>query len=100
MQYALLFYNAPEASVEAMPATQREAWFAEMRGWRDDLQQAGVYRTGMRLAGVDTATSVRGRVRWIVTTRSSCDSSITRTPARSRNGRRWWSSSWIGSVEM
>src|SRR5512145_739235 len=61
MQYALLFYNEPSAAVEAMPAARREAWYAEMRAWRDELERAGVFRTGLRLAGIDSATSLRGQ---------------------------------------
>ena len=60
MQYALLFYNPPHTLI---PAPEREAtiakMLAEMGAWRDELQRAGVFRTGLRLAPVDAATSLR-----------------------------------------
>ncbi len=60
MQYALLFYNPPHTLI---PASEREAtiakMLAEMGAWRDELQRAGVFRTGLRLAPVDAATSLR-----------------------------------------
>jgi hypothetical protein len=60
MDYALLFYNGPPTEI---PAAQREQvisdTMAEMRAWHGELQRAGVYKTGMRLAHVDAATSVR-----------------------------------------
>lgn len=60
MQYALLFYNPPHTQI---PASQREAvigeMLAEMRAWQEELQRAGVFRTSLRLAPVDTATSLR-----------------------------------------
>jgi len=62
MQYALLFYN-PSAS--EIPAPEREARIAavlaDMRLWREELERAGVFRTSLRLAGVETATSLRGQ---------------------------------------
>jgi len=60
MQYALLFYNPPHTLI---PASEREAvlgeMLAEMRAWQEELQRAGVFRTGLRLAPVDAATSLR-----------------------------------------
>jgi hypothetical protein len=60
MQYALLFYNPPHTLI---PAPEREAvlaeMLAEMGAWREELQRAGVFRTGLRLAPVDAATSLR-----------------------------------------
>ncbi len=60
MQYALLFYNPP---LESMPASERESrltgMLADMLAWRKELESAGVFRTSMRLAGVDAATSLR-----------------------------------------
>jgi hypothetical protein len=62
MQYALLFYNPPATQI---PASEREATIAkmlgEMRAWREELERAGVFRTSLRLAPVDTATSLRGQ---------------------------------------
>ncbi|HBZ70112.1 MAG TPA: hypothetical protein DEP35_10415 [Deltaproteobacteria bacterium] len=60
MQYALLFYNPP---LETVPASEREdrvtELLADMLAWRKELEGAGVFRTGLRLAGVDAATSLR-----------------------------------------
>src|SRR5262245_27982307 len=60
MHYALLFYNPP---LSAIPAAQRDAIVAqmldEMRVWREELVRAGVFRTMLRLAPVDAATSLR-----------------------------------------
>jgi hypothetical protein len=60
MEYALLFYNGPPTEI---PAAQRERvigdTMAEMRAWQESMRREGVYKTGMRLAQVDTATSVR-----------------------------------------
>jgi len=58
MQYAILFYS-PGNVVDSLPAAERDAWYAEMTAWREELQRAGVFRTSMRLRGVDTATSLR-----------------------------------------
>jgi hypothetical protein len=58
MQYALLYYTQGDPTA-AMPAAERAAWYAEMLAWRDQLQSAGVFRTGLRLSGVETATSLR-----------------------------------------
>jgi hypothetical protein len=62
MQYALLFYNPPHTLI---PASEREAtiakMLAEMGAWRDELQRAGVFRTDLRLAPVDAATSLRSQ---------------------------------------
>ena len=60
MQYALLLYNPP---LDSLPAAEREARVAailgEMYAWRGELERAGVYRTSLRLAPVDAATSLR-----------------------------------------
>ena len=60
MQYALLFYNPPASE---LPAAQRERvlgeMLAEMRAWIEELRRAGVFRSTMRLAGTDAATSLR-----------------------------------------
>ncbi|MGH7287989.1 MAG: YciI family protein [Myxococcota bacterium] len=60
MQYALLFYNPP---LESMPAAQRDSavaeMLAEMRTWHAELERAGVFRTMLRLASVQAATSLR-----------------------------------------
>jgi hypothetical protein len=58
MRYALLYYNppieqrAPDASVIA-------AMLEEMRVWQAELERAGVFRTGLRLAPTSSATSLR-----------------------------------------
>jgi hypothetical protein len=59
MQYALLFYVQPDNLVEALPAADREAWFAQMRAWHGEVVKAGIFKTGLRLAGTDTAASFR-----------------------------------------
>jgi hypothetical protein len=60
MQYALLFYSPPHTEI---PVAEREATFAamlaEMRAWHEELERAGVFRTMLRLAPVDAATSLR-----------------------------------------
>jgi len=60
MQYALLFYNPP---LDQLPAAQRDTVVAEMlkemRVWHAELERAGVFRTMLRLAPTDTATSLR-----------------------------------------
>jgi hypothetical protein len=60
VQYALLFYSPPASE---LPPDRRERiladMLAEMRAWIADLQKAGVFRTTMRLAGVEAATSLR-----------------------------------------
>ena len=60
MQYALLFYNPPHTQI---PAAEREATLGkmleQMAAWREELLRAGVFRTGLRLAPVDAATSLR-----------------------------------------
>jgi hypothetical protein len=62
MHYALLFYNPPHTLI---PESEREATIAKtlagMRAWHDELERAGVYRTGLRLAPVDSATSLRSQ---------------------------------------
>ena len=61
MQYALLFYNPP---LTQLPESEREARVAgileEMRAWREELERAGVFRSTLRLAPTDAATSLRG----------------------------------------
>jgi hypothetical protein len=59
MQYALLFYVQPDNLVEALSAADREAWFAQMRAWHGEVVKAGIFKTGLRLAGTDTAASFR-----------------------------------------
>jgi hypothetical protein len=58
--YTLLFYNPPPTRI---PAAQREKVIAdtmqEMRDWQAEMQRAGVFRGGTRLAPPDAATSVR-----------------------------------------
>jgi len=60
MQYALLFYNPPHTQI---PASERDAtiaqMLADMRGWHEELARAGVFRTMLRLAPADAATSLR-----------------------------------------
>jgi len=60
MQYALLFYNQPHTEI---PESQRETVIAEMledmRAWHEELERAGVFRSMLRLAPVDAATSLR-----------------------------------------
>jgi hypothetical protein len=60
VQYALLFYNPPAGGI---PAAERErtlaAMLAEMRAWIGELQKAGVFRSTLRLAGVEAAASLR-----------------------------------------
>jgi hypothetical protein len=60
MQYALLFYNPPHTGIpEPERETRLAAMLDEMRAWQDELRRAGVFRTGLRLAPVDAATSLR-----------------------------------------
>jgi hypothetical protein len=60
MLYALLFCNAPHTQI---PEAERDATIgatlADMVAWREAMQRAGVYRSGLRLAPVETATSLR-----------------------------------------
>lgn len=60
MRYALLFYNPPHTRI---PEPEREStlgqMLAEMRAWHEELQRAGVFSGGLRLAPVDAATSLR-----------------------------------------
>jgi hypothetical protein len=62
MQYALLFYNPPHTEI---PERERERTLGDMLqqmgAWREELVRAGVFRTGLRLAPVDTATSLRAQ---------------------------------------
>jgi hypothetical protein len=61
MHYALLFYNPP---ITEIPPAQRDRVVAqmleEMRAWHQELEGAGVFRTMLRLAPTDAATSLRG----------------------------------------
>jgi hypothetical protein len=58
--YALLFYSPPHTRIpEDQRAATIAATLAEMGVWRDELARAGVYRSGLRLAPVDAATSLR-----------------------------------------
>ena len=66
MQYALLFYNRP---LSELPESEREstvkAMLAQMRVWQEELTREGAFRAILRLASVETATSLRtdaGRV--------------------------------------
>ena len=62
MQYALLFYNPPHTEI---PERERERTLGDMLqqmgAWREELVRAGVFRTGLRLAPVDAATSIRAQ---------------------------------------
>lgn len=62
MQYALLFYNPPHTEI---PDADREgtlgAMLEQMGAWREELLRAGVFRTGLRLAPADAATSLRAQ---------------------------------------
>ena len=62
MQYALLFYNPPHTQI---PESEREATLGrmleQMAAWRAELLRAGVFRTGLRLAPVNAATSLRSQ---------------------------------------
>ena len=61
MQYALLFYNQPLAQVpERQRATVVAEMLEEMRVWHAELERAGVFRSMLRLAPVEAATSLRG----------------------------------------
>jgi len=72
MQYALLFYTQPHTEI---PAAEREATLAktlaEMAAWREELQRAGAFRSSLRLAPVDTATSLRQDGSRVVETKES-----------------------------
>jgi hypothetical protein len=60
MKYALLFYSPPHTEI---PQGEREATIGKMLEamgrWIGDLEQAGVFRSTLRLAPVDAAHSVR-----------------------------------------
>ena len=60
VRYALLFYSPPSTEI---PPDRREQvlsdMLAEMRAWIAELQRAGAFVTSLRLAGVETATSLR-----------------------------------------
>lgn len=62
MQYALLFYNPP---LSELPEPVREStvasMLAEMRVWHEELTRAGVFRSMLRLAPVESATSLRAQ---------------------------------------
>jgi hypothetical protein len=62
MQYALLFYNPPHTVIpERERARTLGDMLEQMAAWREELLRAGVFRTGMRLAPVDAATSLRAQ---------------------------------------
>ena len=69
MRYALLFYNPPAS---ALPDASRDQTLAamvlEVRAWIADAERAGVFRSSLRLASVDTATSVRDEAGGVVLT--------------------------------
>lgn len=69
MQYALLFYNPPHTEI---PEPQRAGVIGEMLkkmgSWIGELQQAGVFRTTLRLAPVEAATSLRQSGRDVIVT--------------------------------
>jgi hypothetical protein len=60
MLYALLFYNPP---LSELPEAEREPtvakMLADMRAWHADVTRAGAFRSMLRLASVETATSLR-----------------------------------------
>lgn len=60
MQYALLFYSPP---LTELPEGEREStvakMLADMRVWHDDATRAGVFRSMLRLAPVESASSLR-----------------------------------------
>jgi len=60
MKYALLFYSPPHTEI---PEGAREATIGNMLEamgrWIGDLEQAGVFRSTLRLAPVEAARSVR-----------------------------------------
>jgi hypothetical protein len=62
MQYALLFYNPPHTEI---PEPERDRTMGDMLqqmgAWHEELTRAGVFRTGLRLAPVDAATSLRAQ---------------------------------------
>lgn len=58
MVYALLFYQTGEPFAGRPPA-ELDAWYAEMRAWRAELEGAGVYRSSLRLALPAAAAHVR-----------------------------------------
>ena len=58
MQYALLFYQT-EDPLAQKPQSERDAWFADMRAWRTELEQAGAFRASLRLASPTSAMSLR-----------------------------------------
>jgi hypothetical protein len=60
MQYALLFYNPPLSQLpERERVTQVAGMLEEMRVWLAELERAGVFRSTLRLAGTESATSLR-----------------------------------------
>lgn len=60
MQYALLFYNQPLAQLpEQQRATVVAEMLEEMRVWHAELERAGVFRSMLRLAPTESATSLR-----------------------------------------
>jgi hypothetical protein len=69
MQYALLFYNPPHTQI---PEREREATIGrmleQMAAWREELLRAGVFRSGLRLAPVTSAASLRSQGGEVVVT--------------------------------
>jgi hypothetical protein len=69
MKYALLFYNPPATEI---PSAARErvlgAMVEEVRAWIAEAERAGVFRSSLRLAGVDTATTLRDEAGNVVLT--------------------------------
>jgi hypothetical protein len=57
MQYALLFYTTE--TFDSLPRAEQQDWLGQMAAWRQSLADAGVLRSGLRLAPSATATSVR-----------------------------------------
>jgi hypothetical protein len=62
MRYALLLYDRPHVQI---PETEREATLtrglAEIAAWQQELVRAGVFRSGLRLAPAESATSLRAQ---------------------------------------
>ena len=69
MKYALLFHNRPATEI---PSASRESVLAamveEVRAWIAEADKAGVFRGSLRLAGVETATSLRDEAGNVVVT--------------------------------
>ena len=60
MQYALLYYNQPLSQLpEAERGPRVAEMLAAMREWQQELERAGVFRSTLRLAPTEAATSIR-----------------------------------------